>query len=282
MNNNLKINVANEQIKRALLMMKYDSSKTLTENEEKIINVLTEETCPNQISDSEIKTLTNEMGDAIKKMNTAFMRMGYIEERAKIVYDVISKLSTKNFYNNIKKTCVNSLFRLEEHFRTEYRDWWSEGDPLEEELEDLITGYIGDNDATAKDYLEEALRILRKSKTNNGGEETTTTTTTTRTSQPEKSKYTYCPDFPFTKFCKNNKIRKIQECVGAKVDGAYGPETERKLKENGYDTTITEEIYNRIITNCGGGNKEGGGNEEGGEVNIEDGGLEAIDANDDF
>lgn len=63
--------------------------------------------------------------------------------------------------------------------------------------------------------------------------------------------YKNCPNFPFTKFCKNDKIRKIQECIGAKVDGTYGPETERKLKENGYDTTITEEIYNRIIDNCG-------------------------------
>ena len=243
-------------------MMKYDSSKTLTENEEKIINVLTEETCPNQISDSEIKTLTAEMADAIKKMNTVFMRMYYIEERSKIVYDVISKLSTKNFYNNIKKTCVNGLFRLEQHFRTEYRDWWSEGDPLEEELEDLITGYIGDSSTTAKEYLEEALRILRKSKTNNGGEETTTTTTTR---QPENSKYTYCPDFPFTKFCKNNKIREIQKCIGAKVDDAYGPETERKLKENGYSTTITKEVFDEILEKCEGGRREN----ESGNTNLQ-------------
>ena len=238
-------------------MMKYDSSKTLTENEEKIINVLTEETCPNQISDSEIKTLTAEMADAIKKMNTVFMRMYYIEERAKIVYDVISKLSTKNFYNNIKKTCVNSLFRLEQHFRNEYRDWWSEGDPLEEELEDLITGYIGDNDATAKDYLEEALRILRKSKTNNGGEEPEPEPVP---DPDEDGTYRYCPDFPFTKFCKNNKIREIQKCIGAKVDGAYGPETERKLKENGYSTTITKEVFDKILEKCEGGRENESGN----------------------
>ena len=43
MNNNLKINEVNEQIKRALLMMKYDSSKTLTENEENIKPQLNED-----------------------------------------------------------------------------------------------------------------------------------------------------------------------------------------------------------------------------------------------
>lgn len=67
---------------------------------------------------------------------------------------------------------------------------------------------------------------------------------------PEDGKYRDCPDLPFAKFCKNPKLKKIQECIGAKPDGYYGPETETKLKEKGYSTTITQEVYDEIIKNC--------------------------------
>jgi hypothetical protein len=72
--------------------------------------------------------------------------------------------------------------------------------------------------------------------------------------------YKDCPDFPFTKFCKNDKIREIQKCIGAKVDGAYGPETEGKLKENGYSTTITKEVFDEILEKCEGGRENESGN----------------------
>jgi hypothetical protein len=73
----------------------------------------------------------------------------------------------------------------------------------------------------------------------------------------EDGTYRYCPDFPFTKFCKNDKIREIQKCIDAKVDGYYGPETEGKLEENGYSTTITKEVFDEILEKC-----EGGGEDE--------------------
>jgi len=71
--------------------------------------------------------------------------------------------------------------------------------------------------------------------------------------KPGKGTYKNCPDFPnepFTKFCKNEKISEIQKCIGAKVDGSYGPETEGKLIEKGYSTTITKEVFNKIIADC--------------------------------
>jgi hypothetical protein len=67
---------------------------------------------------------------------------------------------------------------------------------------------------------------------------------------PEDGKYRGCPDLPFTKYCKNPKLKEIQECIGAEPDGYYGPETETKLKEKGYPTTITQEVYDKIIKNC--------------------------------
>jgi hypothetical protein len=68
--------------------------------------------------------------------------------------------------------------------------------------------------------------------------------------KPGKGTYKNCPDFPFVEFCKNDKIREIQNCIGAKVDGSYGPETEGKLIEKGYSTTITKEVFNKIIADC--------------------------------
>jgi hypothetical protein len=67
----------------------------------------------------------------------------------------------------------------------------------------------------------------------------------------DKVTYRNCTSLPFTKGCKNSKIRDIQNCIGAKVDGAYGPETESKLIEKGYPTEITQEVYDKIIKNCG-------------------------------
>ena len=68
---------------------------------------------------------------------------------------------------------------------------------------------------------------------------------------PNPVKYKFCSSLPFTKGCKNSKIRDIQNCIGAKVDGAYGPETEAALISKGYPTEITQEVYDKIIANCG-------------------------------
>jgi hypothetical protein len=68
--------------------------------------------------------------------------------------------------------------------------------------------------------------------------------------KPQRIKYRYCPDFPFTKSCKNEKIREIQKCIGTVPDGFYGPKTEQKLIENGYPTKITKEVFNNIMAKC--------------------------------
>lgn len=71
-----------------------------------------------------------------------------------------------------------------------------------------------------------------------------------------RSNYNYCSDFPFKKYCKNEKIKEIQKCIGANPDGVYGPETERKLEEKGYPTEITQEVYNRIMQDCASSTEE--------------------------
>lgn len=60
-----------------------------------------------------------------------------------------------------------------------------------------------------------------------------------------------CNSFPMNIWCKSDKIREVQKCIGATADGCYGPKTEAKLKEKGYSTTITKDVYDKIIKNCG-------------------------------
>ena len=60
-----------------------------------------------------------------------------------------------------------------------------------------------------------------------------------------------CSSFPMNIWCKSDKIREVQKCIGATADGCYGPKTEAKLKEKGYSTTITKDVYDKIIKNCG-------------------------------
>ena len=65
------------------------------------------------------------------------------------------------------------------------------------------------------------------------------------------SRYTKCDSFPIKKYCRGGRVIDIQECIGASPDGKYGDETERKLKEKGYPTEITQEVYDKIMKNCG-------------------------------
>ena len=68
---------------------------------------------------------------------------------------------------------------------------------------------------------------------------------------PTKGKCKPCSSFPMSKWCKSDKIKDIQNCLGGlSVDGCYGPKTEDKLKEMGYSTTITQAEYDKITKEC--------------------------------
>lgn len=80
------------------------------------------------------------------------------------------------------------------------------------------------------------------------GDPIETTTTTRSGSDP----YTPCSSFPYEKFCKSDKIKDIQKCLGLTADGKLGPGTEKALKAKGYSVPLSQSDYDKIMANCEG------------------------------
>ena len=68
--------------------------------------------------------------------------------------------------------------------------------------------------------------------------------------------YKVCDSFPLTKGCSGSKVSEFQKCIGVTADGKFGPKTEQKLKDKGYSTTVTQEVYDKILKNCGSSNSD--------------------------
>ena len=68
--------------------------------------------------------------------------------------------------------------------------------------------------------------------------------------------YKVCDSFPLTKGCSGSKVSEFQKCIGVTDDGKFGPKTEQKLKDKGYSTTVTQEVYDKILKNCGSSNSD--------------------------
>jgi len=267
-------NLGKDELKRVLLMMKYDSNKTLSENI-KSNNLINEESnnCPNSIDEASLKVKASRASDLFSYMTTEFVRMAYIRERAIEIYNIINELSKKNFYDSLTKTCENSLKRFKEEFETEYRSGGSftVTDNLEEEFKDLINGYIGEQDKVAKKYLELSLKMLNENINKKvepnpevktecpKGQFYNPTTKKCQTSNcggcipslcpkgtksvngkcVKTSKYTACTGFPLKLYCVNSEIGKVQKCLGLKQDNALGPKTQQALKDEGIELPLT-------------------------------------------
>jgi hypothetical protein len=68
--------------------------------------------------------------------------------------------------------------------------------------------------------------------------------------------YKVCDSFPLTKGCTGSKVSEFQKCIGVTVDGKFGAKTEQRLKDKGYSTTVTQEVYDKILKNCGSSNSD--------------------------
>jgi len=63
--------------------------------------------------------------------------------------------------------------------------------------------------------------------------------------------YKKCDNFPFVVGCINDKIKTVQKCFDLNNDGKFTIELENKLKDEGYNNTITKDIYDKILMKCG-------------------------------
>lgn len=62
---------------------------------------------------------------------------------------------------------------------------------------------------------------------------------------------TYCKSFPYGLNCKNENIRKVQQCLGVKDDGHLGERTKNALEANGYSLPLTKNTFDLIMKGCG-------------------------------
>ena len=246
-----------DELIRSILLMKYDTKKTLTENKKVLTNTILNEqinTCPNIIDETSLKNKAVRVAQLFNYMTTVFYRMVFIRDRAIEVFNIIDELSKKNFYDPILKTCENSLKRFKMEFEGEY----TSGDiditeDLEEEFNDLINGYIGKTDPVAKTYLEKTLNILTDN-INKVASQTPNPNLGNPDPNTPNLKWKDCSKFPLFKGCKSDLVGKVQKCIGSTPDNKFGSRTEAKLKEKGYKTTVDQTVYAEIMKKCGQGN----------------------------
>lgn len=188
-----KLQEAEEQIKTALLYMNYDSSKTLNENKEKI-NVIKEDNsqCPNSMTGEDIRDKAEKVSNTIKLMNAVFFKLGYQDERAKEIYEIILELSNHNFYDITNKTCQNSLKRFEQEFQVSSQGvFYEKGGTFEEKIRETID-YVKTKSVNATNYLIAARKIFRENKDN-------VKVTTDEENTTEWNKYPCVPSYPGAK-----------------------------------------------------------------------------------
>ena len=91
--------------------------------------------------------------------------------------------------------------------------------------------YLDDNDVNGKTWTKDT-GWVEKTTTNTGGS-TNSGSTITRRSHTLTGYYTVCPEtLPILKGCKNQTIKKLQNCIGNVVpDGKFGPLTQARLEE---------------------------------------------------
>jgi hypothetical protein len=280
MKKNMNENIdPNDVVKRALLMMKYDSNQTLTENKQIILE---QGGCANNISKEDFLDKVEEIADEIKSMQTAVIRMFNQVESAQLVYDDVVYLSKHNVYDRLDGECENGVAALIKYFKSYHTNWFFGGGKLIPALKDFRDGYY-ENRPEVKRYLDATIRIL-ENPPKVGGETTTKLTDseklkkaqacghksweeyknskwscTKKQVQPKKEKeggiptpkkssqFKVCTG-TYSIGCKSQVIRKAQGCLGITADGLFGPETKNAVTSKLGRSSFTDADINTI---CG-------------------------------
>jgi hypothetical protein len=237
-------------LERVKLMMKYDTSKTLNENKEIIFEQ--SEGCSPSLSDADIQTIVAEVYDALDKMTTIFFRAVYVEERAKIVYDNINKLVGKKYYDDISKECKTAKNEFIEQFKTRANQGgliFSTNGNIIEVIDEALGEPGVENSVKAQKYLNAAKTTLTT-------KEVIPTPTPKKGDKPKPKKsgtggYKACTG-TYSMRCMTDPsgpIGKVQSCLDLVADGKYGPKTNAKLKELGYNSFKDSDVDTICKTN---------------------------------
>jgi hypothetical protein len=196
---------------------------------------------PRKINDGTIRDLSDKINDAVNYQTLAFMA-GTDEE------------SLFGAFNSLKDGTASDACALINKYNQYHGDLYEDLDgdidspdewkkiyrPLRDCIEDSLKGLV------AEDPCKDSPGTVWDEKTKSCVPIKSGVVPITNT------KWKDCPNLPLTKGCKGEKVSKIQDCLGELVvDGKFGSDTEKALKSKGYDVIITQEIYDKIIDNCG-------------------------------
>jgi hypothetical protein len=258
------ISEGKEALERALLIMKYDMKKTLTEN----VKVISEQSqsCSPSLSDVEMNTIVDTVWDMLDKMTTVFSQGVYVNERAKKVYDNINKLVGKKYYDSITQECISSINEFMERFavRSEKGGGVFSTEPdIKVLIDDALSQTGVKENIEAQKYLKLSKKIIEtgvgvvnnSEQTKDSPKQTKDSSTTDDNKKGGGSSaanimsYKLCTG-KYVKGCKSPRIKELQNCLGTAYTGKndiyFGDLTQAALKANGYKNGVTDVDIDKI------------------------------------
>ena len=263
-----KRQIAEEELKRALLMMKYDSRKTLTENINS--NQLITEIIPAAFLTIPWLTTygiaaassigawiynTSGGGDAFAKTQAFFQgcnsntknlkpTLGKSEHRAAAdkIYNAIEGVGTT--LNDIKSafsemTTVADICAMYQYYNNTYGDLY---DDLDSDIDgEDFRKYAWSAIAPQVADAEEELNKVQANPETTDGKKTEDGKKTVYTG----GSYKACTG-TYTQGCKSEAIKKVQGCLGLVADGKFGPKTQKALTAKGFTGGFTDADVDKI------------------------------------
>jgi len=251
------ISEGKEALERALLIMKYDMKKTLTEN----VKVISEQSqsCSPSLSDVEMNTIVDIVWDMLDKMTTVFSQGFYTTERAKKIYDNLNKLVGKKYNDSITQECKSSMDEFLERFavRSEKGGGFISTEP---DIKLVIDEALNENgvqeDIVAQKYLKLSKKIIETGvgvvKNPEQAKDSPTTDDNKKSGGSSVSNtmsYKLCTG-KYVEGCKSTRIKELQNCLGTSYTGRndiyFDKLTQAALKANGYENGVTDADIDKI------------------------------------
>jgi hypothetical protein len=256
-------NLGKDELQRVLLMMKYDSKKTLTENKDNLNkNNLFEQSTLNAkdfyaaksfdvnltlgVDANKIKEFvgwTEEVLEEVKNdvttdeglVDSLDRNLGGMMGDNMEQHDMDTVMRILKTYQRAYVKINDKFYPAMEVLRATYAEDES-GDNLGNDLFDPV----GINTPSVTEFAKKAYGIYINSYNQWINIMNSTKKLATNPEENKKKiKYTACPGFPLKLHCVNSEIGKVQKCLGLKQDNALGPITQKALKDVGIELPLT-------------------------------------------